>query len=78
MTKKDYELIASILKFRQEQINERAYKLLIADFINTLASKNPRFNREKFLQACGVEVEDVWVSPMGKKTKAKPYNNREN
>lgn len=57
MTKKDYELIAGVLNFRKKQINERVYKLLIADFINTLASKNPRFNKEKFLQACGVEVE---------------------
>lgn len=65
MTKKDFELIASIL--RDDNYLWRAlhggemgieYREKIAQaFSQTLASKNPRFNKEKFLKACGVEIE---------------------
>jgi hypothetical protein len=68
MTKKDYELIASIIKdyidysynvedtddFIVHDYAERiAYKMA-----ETLASKNPRFDKEKFLKACGVEIDN--------------------
>lgn len=66
MTKKDYELIASVLKqailFCDDTSNQDDDILLLETlskrFADTLASKNPRFNREKFLKACGVEVEN--------------------
>lgn len=63
MTKKDYELIASALlvvscfndngddEFPQVMKDKIANKLAEA-----LASKNPRFQKDKFLQACGVEI----------------------
>jgi hypothetical protein len=63
MTKKDYELIASSLKksFDEAQGNlnqEVTVEGLIIDLSDTLASKNPRFNKEKFLKACGVEIDN--------------------
>lgn len=54
MTKKDFELIASVIKPL-----EIDFKGFIAScFADALASKNPRFNKDKFLKACGVEVDD--------------------
>lgn len=52
MTKKDYELIAKVVK----DINERkATGYRIAElFANELVSTNSRFNKETFLRACGV------------------------
>lgn len=65
MTKKDYELIAGIFK---DQIktwgevhgnSERKLSLeIMADALaDTLAYDNPKFDRNKFLIACGVETE---------------------
>lgn len=62
MTKKDYELIAGIIsnsiytatKFKEEQ--GRGWVEHIAlEFAESLATTNPRFNRDLFLKACGVE-----------------------
>ena len=50
MTKKDYELIASIvaeIKFGQREI-------VAGMFADKLAGTNERFNRSLFLKACGV------------------------
>ena len=57
MTKKDYELIARAIKAdktaekreREEVRAEIAYRLAV-----DLEMQNPRFNRELFLTACGV------------------------
>jgi len=60
MTKKDYELIAETLKSSYEDnINKSsasvgAISLLIQNFALNLETTNPRFNREMFLKACGV------------------------
>lgn len=63
MTKKDYELIASVLKHKQVfyilKMGSYYYDQLCKDFADTLASKNPRFDKDKFLKACGVEVEHI-------------------
>ena len=63
MTKKDYELIAFILsndrlevgdnKKIGEIVNQQHY-FYATGFANRLSCNNPRFNRAKFLQACGV------------------------
>lgn len=60
MTKKDFELIASSLKksFEEAQGNlnqECTVEGLIIDLSDTLASKNPRFDKQKFLKACGID-----------------------
>lgn len=62
MTKKHFEAIARIIKSqRDDLVSEQpacgdAYNVLIATAANMadyFASENPRFNREKFLTACG-------------------------
>lgn len=55
MTKKDYILIASVLKdFHKSEQMGWGFDIDNA-FADILASKNPRFDKEKFLKACGVE-----------------------
>jgi hypothetical protein len=56
MTRKDYRLIANALKALQAPHNDTdtlgnvAYSLA-----DVLQYDNPRFNRAKFLEACGVK-----------------------
>ena len=49
MTKKDYELIAEVLR---EYINNSDYIYIVADLADVFASENPRFDYNKFLEAC--------------------------
>ena len=55
MTKKDFELIAAAVK----EITADNYKQTREDkaglFADALALTNPRFDRAKFLTACGVK-----------------------
>lgn len=61
MTKKDYELIAEVI-FRQ---NKRYpyYNALRIELVNELADAlkedNDRFDKKRFLSACGYEQEDL-------------------
>lgn len=57
MTKKDYELIASVINI--PNAIRRTKEGLANDFANTLASKNPRFDKQKFLRACGVDTNVI-------------------
>lgn len=70
MTKKDFELIANIIKTFEppfatmnqtieddEEQTEYTRNALADTFAKHLTSTNPFFNREKFLKACGI-VED--------------------
>jgi len=72
MTKKDYELIASVIKGRMDNAIEsyhfgysdkdiqHATNTLadLADFMAyELSQDNPRFDRQRFLQACGIKIE---------------------
>lgn len=56
MTKKDYKLVArcikSTLKSYPEAINPLT--MLTIYFASSVEVKNPKFNRSKFLQACGI------------------------
>ena|SRR3990167_10242325 len=59
MTKKDYELIAGVINIRIDNSASSDEYTGVADTALYLADEfekdNPRFNRNKFLQACGVE-----------------------
>jgi hypothetical protein len=63
MTRKDYELIAGILKgahnyeatFNDNEKGAKAIEGITHTFASMLATTNPRFNRELFLDACGVK-----------------------
>lgn len=55
MTKKDYELIAEVERNSYDvpySINETSHIHRLAD---ALQANDPKFDRNKFLQACGIE-----------------------
>lgn len=59
MTRKDYQLLAdSILNARKVQSGLGEMYVSVAHLVNTLATDleidNPRFDRARFLEACGV------------------------
>lgn len=61
MTRKDYELIAKALKTQieisrtyNEEDGEFAVTNIAFDLVTDLAKDNPRFDRDRFLKACGV------------------------
>ena len=60
MSKKDYELIARVLRSRVGYFTSRdgqdALAIVARDFASELQTTNPRFDRARFLQACGVEA----------------------
>ena len=67
MTKKDYELIANTMMRSHPQFGYliaytpsktrtrlEQYTMTVEDLAGALANDNPRFDRERFLKACGV------------------------
>jgi hypothetical protein len=52
MTKKDYQLIADVVRNVTPRVQR---KLLYQDFADVLKEDNPRFDASKFKAACGVE-----------------------
>lgn len=57
MSKKDYELIASVIYslYLGHEDWRRSGEQVASRFADMLSEKNPKFNRSKFLQACGIE-----------------------
>lgn len=61
MTRKDYELIAGILKgaqnyeatFNNNEQGAKAIEGIAQTFAVVLGTTNPRFDRARFLDACG-------------------------
>ena len=61
MTKKDFELIAKILHlaltvYTDNTDENKAIIWTCKEFANHMSNLYPRFNKEKFLQSCGVGV----------------------
>jgi hypothetical protein len=63
MTKKDFELIAAalwrskplaILNPKADAVRQSVYEMCARNLADALATTNPRFDRARFLQACGV------------------------
>jgi hypothetical protein len=55
MTRKDFQLIADVLKASSTSpMNRCVVRELAATFANELANTNPRFNKALFIKACGV------------------------
>jgi len=52
MTRKDFQLIADVLKFHIETHTAQAMAL---DFAQALSKVNSRFDKRRFLSACGLE-----------------------
>lgn len=49
MTRKDFELIAGVLRTADEVIDQYAIEALAEMFADRLAKTNPNFNRELFI-----------------------------
>jgi len=59
MTKKDYEKIAKVIhgqkvRYMFDAQSQAVVYDLAEAIANSLAQDNPRFDRERFLKACGV------------------------
>lgn len=56
MTKKDYELIAEVLKGLRADFGDSpvALDVVASELASELQHTNERFNRARFLTACGV------------------------
>jgi hypothetical protein len=56
MTKKDYELIAEVLKGLRADFGDSpvALDVVASELASELQHTNERFNRARFLSACGV------------------------
>jgi hypothetical protein len=55
MTKKHFEAIARIVDFRRsmDAPTDGAFFNLVSDLADYFKSENPRFDRARFLEACG-------------------------
>jgi len=63
MSKKDYILIANVIKgesstWAKQSVGGRAVASVAFFFAEKLAKENPRFDRDRFLTACGIEDDD--------------------
>jgi len=56
MTKKDFEFIARTLLALAPALHEAARLQVIWKFADELALANPKFDRLRFVKACGVAV----------------------
>lgn len=55
MTARHYELIARVVRGSKNLKDEEIVHLALR-FVKALEADNPRFKREKFLEACGIEL----------------------
>ncbi len=76
MRKKDYELIAEWLKdysyvaeVRTDDgeigYSHKLYRGALDAFCTRLEKDNPKFDRNKFLQACGIETDERYSGIVG-------------
>lgn len=61
MTRKDFELIANNIRIALEGVRSNdkpgdGLRWLAIEFSRDLSSTNSRFNRTRFLEACGVKL----------------------
>ena len=58
MTRKDYKLIASVIKkHRDESLTAKGeFAEMVESFCQELKAQNPRFKREVFETACGLDA----------------------
>lgn len=55
MTRKDYVMIADVIKNLDEVMDSYALEVLADNMADALQGDNPRFERARFLSACGVK-----------------------
>ncbi len=60
MTRKDYQLIARVLRNSDEMIDEMALEALVENFAEALSAENPRFDSKRFIGASlGISTKDL-------------------
>jgi len=59
MTRKDYVETAKILNLFAENIDSHVFQDLVFEFSEWFASDNPRFDENKFWDACVKEMENA-------------------
>jgi hypothetical protein len=57
MTRKDYELIAEVLRNSDEVADLETLTALVEMFADRLEDENPRFNRETFFRKSGINPQ---------------------
>ena len=58
MTKKDYELVAKIVKGQRSVLQQKEFEQLCHSFAIVFSVKSSTFNEDNFLAACGLEDRD--------------------
>ena len=53
MTRKDFELIAAVIKAHRTYEDDGPVNQLASDMAEALRATNKQFNRDKFIRACG-------------------------
>jgi len=61
MTRKDYIAVANIFRGYREAMPVDAYSRLINEVAEYMYADNPRFQKAKFIEACGVRLTYVEV-----------------
>lgn len=56
MTRKDFELIARVIKAHRTYEGDMPVDQLARDMAAELRTTNKQFNRDKFIRACGIEL----------------------
>ena len=57
MTRKDYVETAKILNLFVDEMDSKTFKDLVFEFSEWFMSDNPRFDENKFWDACTKEIE---------------------
>ena len=57
MTRKDYVETAKILNLFVDEMDSQTFQSLVFEFSEWFMSDNPRFNEDKFWEACTKEIE---------------------
>lgn len=55
-TKKHFQATAEILKFQSNKIHPAVFSKTVNDFAVMFANENPKFDVNKFHEACGYHV----------------------
>lgn len=61
MTRKDYQVTARILYLSKNDMPHGTYLDLVYNFADWFAEDNPNFNENKFVNACGLDIQNVDV-----------------
>ena len=72
LTKKDYELIAGVLKLADAECWTDHIELIAEEMADSLEQDNPKFDRNKFLTACGIVEKCYEEHASGKYAGATP------